>query len=99
MPPVLHITFDELSAGGAQQMLAYQFALGDRESHNILELVPEAIGAAGLIESRPGPNTAGQSLVQQPSVQEQIHRGLRRRDLYGVEQVVPKTGRLAENVI
>ena len=50
-PPMLDIAFDELSRSGAQQMLAGQRGPRRGERHAILQLIAEAIGAAGLIES------------------------------------------------
>src|SRR5208283_2070193 len=68
-PPMLDIAFDELSRSGAQEMLAGQVGPRCRERHAVLQLIAEAIGAAGLIESGPRPDAAAQRLVEQPAVE------------------------------
>ena len=52
---MLHVAFDELPGGGAQDMLARQVGLGDHQRHDVLQLVAEAVGAARLIEGRARP--------------------------------------------
>jgi hypothetical protein len=42
---VLHIPLDELSRGGAQDLLAHDRGFGMDECHDVLQLVAEAIGA------------------------------------------------------
>ena len=61
----------------------------DHERHHVLELVAEAVGAAGLIEGGAGPDPAGERLVEQPPVQHQVHGAVRRLHLDGAERVVP----------
>ena len=62
-PPMLDVAFDELPGGGAQDVRARQVGLGDRERHDVLELVAETVGAARLVECRTRPVAAGQRLV------------------------------------
>ena len=52
---MLHVAFDELPAGGDQQMLAQQLRSREREGHHILQLIAKAERPARLIEARPCP--------------------------------------------
>ncbi len=78
MPPVLHVALDELSRGGAEDVLAGEPRLGVDERHDVLELVAEAVGAAALVQRRAGPHAAGQRLVQRPPVEQRVERRLGR---------------------
>ena len=89
MPPVLDVAFHELAAGGAQEMLARDGALGHRQGHHVLELVAKSVGAAGLIEGGPGPDPADQRLVQEPLVEHHVHGTVGRPDLNGADDVIP----------
>ena len=73
-PPMLDIALDELARGGAQQMLAREQGLSRGERHAVLQLIAEAVGAAGLIKSGARPDSATQRLVQQPTVEHDVHR-------------------------
>ena len=75
-PPVLHVALGELTSGCAQEVFARQIRPGGRERHAILQLVAKAIGSAGLIEGRAGPNAAGESLVEQPAIEHEVHRAV-----------------------
>ena len=82
MPPVLHVPFAELARGGAQQMLAQQRRLGMHQGHRVLQLVAEAERAARLVKSRARPHAAGERLVDQPAVGQEVDgadRAFRRR--------------------
>ena len=48
---MLHVAFDELPAGGDQQMLAQQLRSRERERHHILQLIAKAERPARLIEA------------------------------------------------
>ena len=69
MPPVLHVAFDELARGGAQQVLARDAGVATLKRHHILELVAETIGAAQLIERGARPDAARERLIEQPAIQ------------------------------
>ncbi len=58
-PPVLHVALGKLAGGRAQEVRACHVRPREGQRHAILQLVAEAIGPAGLIESRPRPNAAG----------------------------------------
>ena len=45
-----------------------------RERHAVLQLVAEAVGAARLVEGRARPDAAGERLVEQPAVEQDVHR-------------------------
>ena len=88
-PPMLDIAFDELSRRGPQQMLAGQRGPRRGERHAILQLIAETIGAAGLIESGTRPDAAAQRLIEQPAVEHDVHRPVRRLDDDRAEDFVP----------
>src|SRR4051812_18356724 len=62
---------------------------GCRQRGAVLQLIAKSIGAAGLIESRARPYAAGDRLIEQPAVQHDVHRAVRRLDLNGPKNVVP----------
>jgi hypothetical protein len=72
---------------------------GEAERHAVLELVAEAVGAARLVEGRPRPDAAGDRLVEQPAVQHDVHRPVRRADLDGAEHLAPVRGDVGEDGI
>ena len=92
-PPMLHVALDELARRGAQQLLARHLGLRHAERHHILKLVAKAVSAARLIERRTRPDAAGERLIEQPTVQQDVHRTVRRRHLNRAKRVIPETGR------
>ena len=74
VPPVLHVALDELPRRGAQEVLARELGLRHGERHHVLQLVAEAVGAARLVERRARPDAAGERLIEQPAVEQQVHR-------------------------
>ena len=90
VPPVLHVAFDELPAGGAQEVLARQVGPREGQRHHVLQLVAEAEGAAGLVVAAARPEPAADGLVEQPPVHQRIERVVRRPHLDGVERAVPR---------
>ena len=68
MPPMLDVAFFELAGRAEQQVLAHQVGLGVDEGHDVLQLIAEAEGAAGLVEAAARPDAAGEGLIQQPAV-------------------------------
>ena len=67
-PPVLDISFHELSRGCAQEMLARDLRLCDAEGDNVLKLIAESIRTTGLIECGSRPDTTGKCLIEEPAV-------------------------------
>ena len=57
-PPMLHVAFDELARRRAEQMLARQRGLRDRQRHHVLQLIAKAVRAARLVECRARPDAA-----------------------------------------
>ena len=94
-PPMLDIALDELPPRRAQDVLARHLGPGDRERHDVLKLVAEAVGAARLIEGRTRPVAAGERLVEQPAVQHDVHGTIRRVHLQRAERFVPVVDNLA----
>ena len=96
---MLHVALGELPRRGAQQMLARQVGLRDAERHDVLQLVAEAIGAARLIEAGARPDAAGERLIEQPAVQQDVHRAVGRLHLNRAERVVPERVDLGEDCV
>ena len=92
MPPVLHVPLHELPGRRPEQVLARHLGAGSRESHHILELIAESIGAAGLIARRARPHPAGEGLIEQPAVEQDVHRSIGSPHLHRAEDVVPSLG-------
>ena len=88
-PPMLEIALDELPRRCAQDVLARQLGPRHGERHDILKLVAETIGAAGLIESRTRPIAARQGLVEQRAVQQDVHGAIRRLHLHRAQRLLP----------
>ena len=88
-PPMLHVALDELPAGGAQEMLAFEPWLEDRNSHHILDLVAEPIGAARLVIAAAGEEAAGNRLRRSPVVQEGVERIVRSTHHQAAEEILP----------
>src|ERR1035437_5354078 len=58
MPPVLHVTLEELALGATDQLLTGEPGRRMDQRHGVLQLIPETVGAAGLIIAAPAPETA-----------------------------------------
>src|SRR5262244_3758709 len=81
VPPMLDITFFELSCCRSQDLRS-SFCWGAvHQCHYILQLVPKAISSAGLIKRRAGPNAASQNLINKPAVYHQVHTRIGRGDM------------------
>ena len=89
MPPVLDIAFLELTGCAEEQVLAHQVRLGVDERHHVLQLIAETEGAPRLVVSAPRPQTARQSLVQEPAVGQHVEGLVGRFHLHGAERVLP----------
>ena len=64
---MLHVAFDELMRRGAQQMGARELRGAHRQRHAVLQLIPEPVGAAGLVERGAPPDPARQRLIHAAS--------------------------------
>ena len=68
MPPMEHVPRRELPPRAQEQLLPHPRRLHLKQGQHILELIPEAHGAAALIVSRPGHEPGRVHLIQQPAV-------------------------------
>ena len=82
----------ELVGRRSQQVLAGNVAHRDHQRHHVLQLIPEAKGAAGLIERGPGQDPAGERLIEQPLVDHQVEGAIGGLHPQGPEDVVPSGG-------
>ena len=89
MPPVLHVPFDVLARGRAEQVLPGEGRLGVHQRHHVLQLIAEAVGPAGLVESRAAPKAGGDGLVEEPAVGHRVDRRVGRLELHRAEGPVP----------
>ena len=89
VPPVLHVPFDELPAGGPQQVRACDRGRGMAERQHVLDLIAEAEGAARLEVPRARVDAARQRLVQQPRVHHRVERVVGRPHLHRIQQACP----------
>ena len=87
---MLDVSLDELAARRSEQVLARDRWPDRRQGHAVLQLVPEAVGAAGLVESRAGPDAAGEGLIGQPAVEHDVHRPVRGFHLNRADSFAPK---------
>ena len=90
VPPVLDVAFDELSRGGMDDVVAREVRSRQHQREDILQLVAEAERAARLIERRSSPDAAREGLIEEPVVEQQIHRPIGRADLHRPEQRPPE---------
>src|SRR5688572_30509995 len=77
-PPVLHIALQELATRGPQQMLASECGLRHYQRHSVLQLVAKPVSATRLIERRACPDATHERLIEQPTIEHQIHGAIRR---------------------
>ena len=89
MPPVLHVTLQELAPGATEQLLAGEPRCCMDQRHGVLQLIAETIGAAGLVIPAASPEPARQCLVEQPAVRHHIQSVIRRLHLHRAQGAVP----------
>jgi hypothetical protein len=88
-PPMLHVAGHELARRRAHQMLPRQRRLRHYQRHHVLDLIAKAVRATRLVEGRSSPYAARQRLIQQPSIEHDVHRAVGSLDLNRAEQAVP----------
>ena len=93
--PVHDVAFEELLGGVQQDLSPRHRGVHPDQVHRVLELIAEAVGAAGLVEAAPGPDAFGERLVFQP-VQVAIELRLGRLDLERVHEAEPPLPRLLD---
>src|SRR5450759_2977643 len=69
------------------------------EGHHVLQLIAETVGSTRLIEGGASPYPTGKRLVEQPAIHQNIHRPVRRGDLYGAEHLVPLPSDISQDLI
>src|SRR5437764_14358908 len=89
MPPVLYVALFELVRGGAQKLRARHIGPRVDGRHHVLQLIAEAVSAARLIKGRARPHATGQSLTEQPAIQQRIQRRVGRVHLDGLKHLIP----------
>ncbi len=89
MPPVLDVSLPELAGRASQQMLAQKVRLGVYQRHGVLQLVAEPEGAPRLVVPAPGPDTARQSLVKEPTVGQDVDGRVGGNHLHRPESPLP----------
>jgi hypothetical protein len=99
MPPVQHVTFDELPGSCVEEVISQEIGARHRQRHDILQLIPEAKCPSGLVVARSRPEAAAQRLVQQPTIHHYVERIVRRLDPDGVQRVVPTATDLGQTRI
>src|SRR5260370_24800831 len=71
-------------------MLSRQGRLRYSQRHHVLKLIAKAVCTAGLIECGSGPHAAGESLIEQPAVEHDVHGTIGGFHLNRAEEVVPE---------
>ena len=85
-----YVAFSELALSGVEYLAAGNGRVDRKQGQYVLELVAEAKCPAGLIESRPTPDAAGEGLVEHPAVEDQIGSWFGGMHLHCTEQVIPE---------
>src|SRR5215475_208171 len=96
MPPVQHVTFDELPGGGVKEVVSQDVGPRHRQRHDVLQLIAEAECASGLVVPSSRPEAAAERLVQQPTIHHHIERIVRRLYPDRAQRVVPTSTHLGQ---
>src|SRR5208282_4967037 len=89
MPPMLDIALAKLTGRAEEQVLTKQVRLGMDKRHHVLQLVAETEGTPRLVECAPPPNTAGESLVDEPAVSQDVEGLVGCFYLHRAQRVLP----------
>ncbi len=87
---MLDVALHELARRGPQEMLAGQIGPREHERQDILELVAEAVRPARLVVAGARPEAAGEVLVEEPPVHEEVEGVVGGRDAHGAERLFPE---------
>ena len=87
---MLHIALLELARRAKQYMLAQKRRLRMHERHGILKLVSISERPARLVEAAARPEPAGECLVDQPAVAQQVERLVRRIHVDCADRTFPE---------
>ena len=74
VPPVEHVAFFKLPRAAGEDVAFRPAGVDEQDVHRVLELVPEAVGPAALVEARAAHEAAGQRLIGGPAVHEAVQR-------------------------
>ena len=66
------VAFLKLALGGIEDLATGDARIDRKHSQHVLQLVAESERPAGLVESRPAPDAAGETLVEHPAVEDQV---------------------------
>ena len=89
MPPMLYVSLGELPRSGPQNHFARGLRRRVDQGQGILQLIPEAVGSARLIQRRTAPDTTAQGLIEQPAIHQEVDGKHRSLDLNGSQQGIP----------
>ena len=96
MPPVKHVTLDELMSGMQHDLCAGEIGPRGDERGRVLQLVAKSERSARLVEGRSAPDAACQALVEQPAVEHSVDGRRRRLYLDRGEGLLPERTHLCE---
>jgi len=72
MPPVLDVAFDELPAGGPDEMRSGEVGPRQHQRHHVLQLIAKPECSARLVVARARPETAAHVLIDEPPVDQHV---------------------------
>ena len=78
VPPMLHVPLLILVGAGPEKLRPSQLRSGKKHRAHILQLIPEPVGPAVLVKRCPGEKTAGNHLIEGPTVEIAVQRLVRR---------------------
>ena len=90
VPPVQDIALLELMLGRLEDVRARHPGCGVEQRQDVLELVAISERAARLIEACAAVHARRERLIQEPSIEHQVHRRLGRPDADASERLVPE---------
>ncbi len=99
MPPVLHVSFEELPGRGRQNVRSRKVRREVKERERILQLIAISERAARLVQRGAAPESAAQRLVGQPAIQQKIDGEQRGAYLQRSESIVPPATRFRQRLL
>ena len=90
VPPVLNVALQELARRGPEEMRAGEVGAREHQRHDVLELVAESVRPARLVVAGARPEAAGEVLVEEPPVHQQVEGVVGGRHAHGPERLVPE---------
>ena len=96
VPPVLHVALHELARCSAEDVLAGEVWRRVEEGQDVLQLIAKPERAARLVDTRASPDPTRQSLVEQPAIQQEVHRAVRRSHFDRSQHAIPEGRHLLE---